>query len=501
MESATFGIQRTKATRWVARIAVPLCALAALTTLACEKKAPVKEEASKGAPAASAAPGGSAQAPVERDDAMKPADQEAIQSLIAAWQRSQNQGDFESYQKLYAERFVGIKRVGSRASQADRAGWLKDRRAMFSRPMTVEAKDVALTGGSSFVRARFTQTFRTPTFKDEGSKELRFARSASGWQIVHEEMLTSSTGKPSIRGPEISSGEFSFVRQVPGGTLILLDRYASLNPISGKVTHVRDGVFTRAVRQELVEERFRKFVGKTFVVHDLSGGSCEVTPRELTIYGEAFPHFGMINEWDGEGVEGRHYSGDERALSAWSLVGEERWMALRAPEQCVGTWARLKELAPAELYRRQNGLEIEKAATLAFKQTEGYRKLLTSAGSELTGRQLAFTFEAENGTQFVTTSVAAGSEPCAQTGGDHFGIFRRQGATVQLLSEPTEGYSAGPLGRAYDVVRERAFPAQAVDLNRDGMPEFLFENVLFAFNGSYYAISREAKIPDFDCPC
>src|SRR5690606_7004423 len=110
----------------------------------------------------------------------RPIDLAEIRSVLSAWERSQNQGDFDAYRDLYAERVVGIKRVGVRTFQASRDDWLKDRKTMFERPMTVNVVDVQVAGAGGFARANFTQKFRTKTFSDEGPKELQLVQTAGG---------------------------------------------------------------------------------------------------------------------------------------------------------------------------------------------------------------------------------------------------------------------------------------------------------------------------------
>jgi hypothetical protein len=64
-------------------------------------------------------PPGSASAARARGDrparaAAAPIEQAKVRALLDAWQQAQNDGDFERYRQLYAERMVGIKRVGER---------------------------------------------------------------------------------------------------------------------------------------------------------------------------------------------------------------------------------------------------------------------------------------------------------------------------------------------------------------------------------------------------
>lgn len=483
------------------------CALIGALAGSAACKGGEKKEAAENTPGLNEAkPKEQGQRAAATESEARPIDLAEIRSVLSAWERSQNQGDFDAYRDLYAERFVGIKRVGVRTFQAGRDDWLKDRKTMFERPMTVNVVDLQVTGAGGFARANFTQKFRTKTFSDEGPKELQLVQTAgSVWRIAREEMLHSNTGASGPQPKTIQPEDLSFVRQVPGSTIILLDRYPSLKPAYGSVQYVRDGVVLRPVREELVEERYRSLVGRPFHVYDASGQRCELMPEELTIYAEFHPHFGTIAEWEGQGSR-KAYSPLERALASWEMSGDGRWIALKASTVCSGQWARLAEApAPEVLSSGAHSGVIEKVALSSLKRTEGYRELESWAASNSKGadawRSASRVFELPSGAQFVFGFAEVGEGFCADYGGRHLGVFRRNGDSVVLLSDGKEGYSAGPLGRRYDVLRERPLPLLALDLDRDTMPEFLFENVVFAFNGTHYMVAREARVLDFDCPC
>ncbi len=456
------------------------------------------------APLASTAPASSANESAPPQEI--PIDEASVRAALDAWVRAQNQGDFVSYERAYAERFTGIKRNDSRVFQADRAGWLADRKAMFARPLTVATEDIQISGSPTFVRVRFTQDFRTPTFHDRGPKELQLTKAGNAWQIVREEMLASEAGGGASKERSFDAEDFSFVRTLSASTLILLDRYASSNPVNGPVRHVSDGVVYRSVRADLVEEKYRKLLGKTFRVYDGSGKTCEVTPTKLALYGEVYPHFGTINTWNGLDGLGPVASPSERALAAWQMIGEERWLALEADQVCAGFWARATTRKAPEVFAlRAEKQPIEDAAVKALEATPGYRARKAYSSEHLeqgyprrTGTQV---FESPSGAQFVTAFIHLGEGFCSMYGGTQFGVFRRSGDAVLLLSDPDNGYTSGPLGESYSVVRDRLNPMAAVDLDGDGSPELVFENVLFGLANGKYEIVREADIPDFDCHC
>src|SRR5204863_8493141 len=105
-----------------------------------------------------------------------------------------------AYEKLYAPKIEGIKRVGARTWRFDRAGWLKDRERMFKHPMTVAAGDVVVRGSGIAATVDLVQTFTQGKFKDEGPKHLVLIKGPSGFQIAREEMLRSDVGGAAAAG-------------------------------------------------------------------------------------------------------------------------------------------------------------------------------------------------------------------------------------------------------------------------------------------------------------
>jgi hypothetical protein len=114
-----------------------------------------------------------------------------VRGLVDAWLAAQNDGRFADYERLYASGFVGIKRAGPRERSFERDGWLKDRRAMFSRAMKVSAADLVITPSAGSATANFTQTWESGTFRDIGPKQLVVVREGGRLRIAREEMLAS----------------------------------------------------------------------------------------------------------------------------------------------------------------------------------------------------------------------------------------------------------------------------------------------------------------------
>lgn len=112
-------------------------------------------------------------------------------ALVERWVAAQNSGDFAAYDALYATRFEGVKRIGSRTRRYDRAAWMKDRQRMFGKPMHVEAADVTVTLIGRLMSVVFEQRWSSGTFGDVGQKQLILERDGDALRISREEMLTS----------------------------------------------------------------------------------------------------------------------------------------------------------------------------------------------------------------------------------------------------------------------------------------------------------------------
>jgi len=119
------------------------------------------------------------------------ADQAAVRATVDAWLAAQNQGRFDAYAALYDGGFQGVKRVGNTQKTMRRAAWLADRKAMFRQKMVVTARDVAVTVATDTAEVTLAQGWAQGDFADEGQKRLTLARTAAGWKISREEMVTS----------------------------------------------------------------------------------------------------------------------------------------------------------------------------------------------------------------------------------------------------------------------------------------------------------------------
>jgi hypothetical protein len=127
-------------------------------------------------------------------------------ALVDTWLKAQNEGDFHTYQSLYAQTFQGIKRVGKRTEPFDRVGWMADRGWMFEtpdhgKPMRVEIKEVEAEVNEASAQIRFIQSFSRGNFADKGPKQLDLVIEGREVRIGREEMSSSHVVKRARRTP------------------------------------------------------------------------------------------------------------------------------------------------------------------------------------------------------------------------------------------------------------------------------------------------------------
>jgi hypothetical protein len=97
----------------------------------------------------------------------------------------------EQYQKLYADDFSGVKRVGEHVVTMGKDEWLKDRRKLSLKTPRVEVTALRFYTNGNLVVAEFHQRWATKGFADEGTKALTLRKRSGSWEIVREAMMVS----------------------------------------------------------------------------------------------------------------------------------------------------------------------------------------------------------------------------------------------------------------------------------------------------------------------
>jgi hypothetical protein len=104
---------------------------------------------------------------------------------------TQNAGDFAGYVALYGAAFEGVRRSADRERIMRLSEWLKDRKRMFKKPITVGMGEVFLTNVGLDAQVDFTQNWSSGGFADFGPKRLVLAKEGQGFRIRREDMLAS----------------------------------------------------------------------------------------------------------------------------------------------------------------------------------------------------------------------------------------------------------------------------------------------------------------------
>jgi hypothetical protein len=436
------------------------------------------KRAAPAAPSPSASPGaGSAPAvstDAGEDSVSRGFDSVVARSFVESWLAAQNEHDFAAYAALYASRFAGTKRVGNHAKRFDRAGWLRDRQAMFRDGVVVRASELQLSGSAGAVRVVFSQDFVAPGFHDTGKKELFLVAQASGFAIAREEMLLSQLAEPA---PATDSSVLAFQRDgvVLGsgfsgsfaGTPRLLARGPSDSYDVG--LSVDPGVLSKEARA---------WLGRSVTVYAKGGAECTglVTRFELRVSSE--PHFGMRQTWAGE-AGGRKASPSQIAQEIWATArADERFVVGVLDHECQGVWAVARASTFTQAVAPPAALRAQ--ALSAFKALAAYRELQARfAQSASNPKQPWETFDgvlsvvevrssAESSLVVVAARAGVG---CSGFGGNLSAVWKVSGAgsTPKLALR-------GVFQDSADLLQVHG----AVDQNADGTLELLAGPDVFA---------------------
>jgi Domain of unknown function (DUF4440) len=284
--------------------------LAALvvSALACTKKSDQ--------PAASDRPPEPAGTPAEAKPAAVPArrvEPAAVQALLDAWLKAQNEQDYDTYESLYASRFEGVRRSGSRTVRLDRAGWIADRKRMFQKRMSVELRDVEIEPFAMGAAVRFTQRWASGKYEDIGPKLMVIVLEKDALRIAREEMLSSQLLDAAVADTGLADASFAFVIEA-GEPYVVLDVTAQ-KPAKLELVSDDDPVIIKGTVQasELPPE-VASWQGER-----VTDGACVAKIVDFSVIGRVYPHFGTRQEWAGTMEEdGRAYTEQQIAEDAFA---------------------------------------------------------------------------------------------------------------------------------------------------------------------------------------
>ncbi|MCS6913691.1 MAG: nuclear transport factor 2 family protein [Myxococcales bacterium] len=423
-----------------------------------------------------------------------------VRALLDRWLAAQNQGRFDLYQALYASRFYGVRRSGSRTVHLDRAGWLRDRARMFGKPMQVEVADLTVHPGSSSAQVRFTQSWASGSYRDVGPKVMVIVREAGGLRIAREELLRSERLAPPAPGGLlwVLEGEAVLARQLPEEASWFRGPPVLIAARSGYAA-VRDLDVTRLPQEHRAGPRLRLVTPR--------GQSCLATLGPLRVRSWVRPHFGEVQTWQGQSADNPHPWPQGRiAAAVWSL-GERLLLARLQAEGCQDALLALPEQAPAPLVvpGKEADAALRKVVLGALSKLAAYARIQQRFAAATLSQPRTARWEDYRSAappqvhlyehpraSLVYVSHQAGEPPqgCGDET-DFYGalsvLFELQGGRPILRSDP-------------DTPVER--PLVALDVEGDGQVELLTAQELLRRQGEVYRPALAAPVmPDHDCPC
>ncbi|MBN1412050.1 MAG: hypothetical protein JW969_14495 [Spirochaetales bacterium] len=420
------------------------------------------------------------------------------QSLLDLWLSSQNRGDFSLYSSVYDGEFTGIKRSGTSTWAYKHDNWLKDRKKMFARRMTVTMEDLALEKEKELILAKFRQTWESGTYEDQGPKIIIMKYRENRLYIVKEEMLQStiiSTRKETFKSTaDVLKYAVYFILS---DNLVVLGQRADPGWASGEPEEAGgNGIWAavRRVNRKSLPDSVRSELKTEFMVYDKNNNSQKASVYEFYVYTGFIPHFGTLTYWEQEGV-----TEDERAQRIWeegsAAPGGTLLVGKLDSDAFKGIWAHPASLEPPYFYSSVPPGAAKDALNREGKNLGEYKDFY-SAYNNLPDEEkeyfsTEFTVRAYGYREERPWYLASFQEgnPC---GADVFAdinvIWQKGEEDKYLLSAVLSNVNPVPLS--------------VFDLDHDGRAEFLF----YGYYGCVYSlasqtIDAELNIPYYDCPC
>ena len=323
------------------------------------ERAQATKSASAGVPAASVATPVAAGLP-----------EAEVKAFIERWQVAQNSKSFDDYSRFYAERFMGVKRVGTYSKRFDRAGWLADRKPMFDAGAQVKVSEVELVAAAGATRAIFTQEFTSGAFRDVGKKELFLVAAAGGVSITKEEMLDSKVSEQ----PSTTDSVLAFHRDG-----VVVERGFDKRKLKGEPrlhqTKASDPlVIDYVATPEQLSVAARGWLGREVTAYTPSGKSCTGKVARFEVRVQAVPHFGMRQAWNGEADTPKASPAEIASTIENMAQDHEHFVVGVLDRACEGSWASAGPAAAFTAARAAEGA-LRQAGIAAFKALPAYAQL------------------------------------------------------------------------------------------------------------------------------
>lgn len=417
----------------------------AVGLVGCDKKRPSGEPGGAGGGAPVAGDPADAGIATAVEPAPAPTfDKAAVRALLDAWVAAQNGGDFAGYERVYAAKFEGVKRAGPRTWRYDRAGWMADRQRMFKRPMQVSIDDLELRGDATAVTVGLVQRFQQGTFADRGPKRLVVVPGKAGLQIAREEMLSSEINGGSA--PAAGGAAFLII-DIDGRPYVVIRGAAEEAWARGAPTGPhRAGTHLLAMRDGSAAPAAASWAHRELRAYDRGGASCAVTVGALRLVAGGTPHFGQVQQWDGDpemSADGRVWTPAERARTLWNLSAAYLVGELAVTGDCKPVVAVDAASSAVVAARAAAPPALGAVALAAYRELPAYAQLSREfreggGKGDWVARPEVERFTAGDRT-FVVVSASEGSG-CGGFLGQLTAIFEVKGKQLTLMSNPEDGF-------------------------------------------------------------
>ena len=441
--------------------------------------------------------------------------QAQVETHFKQWLEAQNRGSFENYKKLYASRFTGTKRAGRRVRHYNREGWLQDRARMFQKPMQVLADEKTLVVNEMDARLQFVQTWSSGTFKDRGSKEILWHRESesSPWQIVREEMLSSSI----VDNTPASDNELKFWQRYrvlpvlatsPGILVSSILAGPQDPPPNGPPKYwSHDPAIASLVAKDKSAFQNTLKIESHGTVLDAMASVCAAPIGDSLHVTSYIPHFGTVSQWE-ESLAHNPGHAVNIAQEIWDMGSTRSHLAAILSGDCkdprwwfAGADANPKLISANEVPEPEKPkiLDVLRTSPGAKAIQKDYQEIYEENGDWLRRADVHFEFRyfriPATLSEFVFLSASAG-EGCGDFAGLAWILARK--------SSPAGKWTRLAFGNG-DPIFDLPNIDIATDLDADEWPEFLSLNVndgfiLARIDGQYVAKDL-LDIPSYDCPC
>ncbi|MBN2715447.1 MAG: nuclear transport factor 2 family protein [Deltaproteobacteria bacterium] len=427
-----------------------------------------------------------------------PIRESAVRDLFSDWLKSQNEGDFQQYAALYAQRFDGIKRAGRKTFRYDRKGWLEDREKMFKKKMTVAADDLKIQAGTVTARVSFIQTWSNGRFSDKGPKVLQLFLENGNLRIFNEEMLQSDMAK---RKGKIKPPEFldSFYLTTDDNYAVLGNMSASTGP--GDITHTGGYIAIKSLHPQEGQSAFRMYVAGGIWVGYADGSVENTQITDIVGLAKNVFHFGVPQMWAEENYTAAQEGVD---IWTWASTNDNLYYAAKLPPKNIpAIWAARNLGKEIKVFQPFKPTSTERTAVLSallstpesqVLQTQFEKGGQSGNWHEYEERSIVIKgFADGTHNRFIYAQVSAG-RGCGDFYGTVYRFFNIATGVPTDLGAPTEDdFFLSSFVDSYA-------PDAAIDLDGDEFPEFVGKEKLMYKSGNTWYV-HELRIPWGDCPC